>query len=108
MRWINMKERHPEKAGRYLTASDTGSIKIRTYTPQEKDGFDGFAMKMRNGANRYRYSNILYWMPLPDLPEALKISEEEKNAPPRDHRTIRQLRAENEELKRLLKERERA
>lgn len=79
-KWISVKDRLPEKEGKYLVHKESGCFKSIdtawfTLNLHELDKYD-FPNKHRPGWNNYdsewgyyEETGVIYWMPLPEQPE---------------------------------------
>jgi len=75
--WISAEDRMPEKSGRYLVYTESGSCFDAGYDENIDDGcpfgewveqFDSYTLGSL-GSDWTPYCEITHWMPLPDPPE---------------------------------------
>ena len=61
MEWFKLSEKEPEKYEDVIICTDTGSVKSAKYM---------------GGLKWSTYSNIVFWMPMPNAPKGLTKEEE--------------------------------
>ena len=62
--WISVNDRLPERTESVLVATAEGKIHLTTFFPASR--IEGMFPA------KFLTKNVLYWMPLPELPEELK------------------------------------
>jgi hypothetical protein len=61
MQWVSVKDRLPEKKGRYLTCDHKGNIHILNH-------FDFYTSPFGISKPNGMYNMVTHWMPLPEPP----------------------------------------
>lgn len=70
MKWINIKKQKPPKCQRVLICDDCGDVGI-----EETDDVYNYHVGKMTWTQSYKFGNdstVLYWMPLPEPPEAIR------------------------------------
>lgn len=67
MYWLKLSEKKPDSDGKYLVLNRSGNILTKYWlSARDKNGDDGFGYR---SLGKIYKSAVLYWMPLPELPD---------------------------------------
>lgn len=68
--WISVEDRLPDKEGKYLISTINGYVTFG-YFGDYGDGSPKFEKNLR-----FDYRNVIYWMPLPEVPKMKGADDE--------------------------------